>query len=648
MHLLVLPLLAMLWSEISLCADSAAGMPVELRVFIDGELKAGRKRIVVPPGKYRVAPKQSVHLSFKDLTNVVIVAKGVEMICTETARAVQFENCRDVRFEGMTVDYDPLPFTEGRITALASDKSWVEFEIITGYPENKLEERIEIYDPATGGLRREMTGWEKEFQPLGGHRYRIAKGKGYSYREKWDTEQVGDILVTNQRSPAGTGDHAIVALHCAGLRIENVTLYASPCFGFLEHLCDGTTYYRCKIGRRAPADDLMKRDLRRLRSLNADAFHSIEASKGPAIIECAAGFQGDDCVNIHGTYHLVTASHENQLRVLVPASGRLTIEPGDPVEFLPYQGRRPADAVAVKAEPDGPLTDAERAFIVRLQMDASLHERLLSTQACVFRLTLDRAVRLEMGSGVCSGKRVGNGCVVRGCDFGPNRSRGIIIKASQARIVDNKITGAWMTAILVAPEFFWWHEAACSSDVVIENNSITGCRAPAIEAVAMGGDGKPLPGGAHRNITISGNTIAQSVWPNIHATSTDGLVIRNNRVGPADQGEFAPPLPERWNWGTNSPAAMVVELCDRPVVQEMPAARALRRAAARRAISPFKNEKRTGVVRRRCADCLNFSNQLSRISESGLDVYCPARTVRNPRLPALKDGESVPRAPQRA
>src|SRR5208283_2855079 len=68
-------------------ADPVAGAPYDLQGFIDTELKAGKKRIVVPPGRYRVAPKQSTHLSFKDLTNLVIVATGVEMICTETTRA---------------------------------------------------------------------------------------------------------------------------------------------------------------------------------------------------------------------------------------------------------------------------------------------------------------------------------------------------------------------------------------------------------------------------------------------------------------------------------------------------------------------------------------------------------------------------------
>jgi hypothetical protein len=550
-------------------AGAAAGTPFDLQQFIDGELNAGKKRIVVPPGRYRVTPRQSVHLSFKDLAGVEIVATGVEMICTETSRAINFENCRDVRFKGMTIDYDPLPFTEGRITALAPDKRWLEFEVIDGYPDTKLEQRIEIYDPVTGELRCEMTGWQEAFEPLGNHRYRITKPKGYGYREKWDTEQVGDILVTNQRSTAGTGDHAIVATRCTGQRLEDVTLYAARCFGFLEYRCNSTIYYRCKVARRPLAENLVQRGFPRLRSLNADAFHSIEAVKGPAIIRCAAKYQGDDCVNIHGTYHLVMASHENQLRVLLAAGGSMTIEAGDAVEFLPYEGQRPADAVAVRIELDTPLTDTERAFIACLQMDTSLHQRLLSTQARVFKVALDRAIPLPMGSGVCSGNRVGNGCVVKGCDFGYNRSRGIIIKGSHAQVIGNTITHGWMTAVLVAPEFPWWHEAASGNDVLVEGNKIVGCRAPPIEVTAIGGNGKPLPSGAHRNITISRNTISQSVWPNIRVTSTEGLVIKKNRLTPADPKRFVPPLTTRWDWGTNQPVAILMERCAQPEVQSL-------------------------------------------------------------------------------
>lgn len=43
------------------------------------------------------------------------------------------------------------------------------------------------------------------------------------------------------------------------------------------------------------------------------------------------------------------------------------------------------------------------------------------------------------GSAVCNPLRTGNGFVVKDCDFGHNRSRGILIKASKGEVTGNRI-----------------------------------------------------------------------------------------------------------------------------------------------------------------------------------------------------------------
>ena len=35
---------------------------------------------------------------------------------------------------GLTIDYDPLPFTQGRIVSLSEDKRVHEIELFDGYP----------------------------------------------------------------------------------------------------------------------------------------------------------------------------------------------------------------------------------------------------------------------------------------------------------------------------------------------------------------------------------------------------------------------------------------------------------------------------------------------------------------------------------
>jgi Right handed beta helix region len=536
----------------------------DLQGFIDRQIQTGTNCVVIPPGHYRVAPEHKTHLLFQNLTNVQVVADGVEMDCTETRTAVRINQCRDLHLRGLTVDYDPLPMTEGRIVALAPDKSWLELQIFTGYPDNYLMDRIEIYDPATGELRRaSYYGWGP-FKRIGPGRYRVSKGANYRYRPGADTEQVGDILVTNNEFPKGASGHAVELTGCTGVTLEDVTLYAAPVFGFLEDQCDGDTYLRCKIDRRPQSDDLIKRGFARMRSLNADAFHSVGATKGPAILDCVAKFNGDDDVNIHGRYEIILASTGSVLRVA--AFREMSIKSGDQVEFLPFAGERPPDAVVTHVEPDSPITLTEEAFVQTQKLTPRTKARLLAESANLFRVTLDRPVDLPMGSLIAAANRLGNGFVVKGCEFGYNRSRGILIKANHGQVTDNTIAHGWMAAVLVSPEFNWL-EAGSSSDVLIARNKIIGCRQPAIQVVAVGGKGQSLDNGAHRDITISSNRIIESVWPNIRVTSTANLVVTNNQLTPvkSEAASLNRTISE------DEPVRQIlVEKCMKPQLQSVP------------------------------------------------------------------------------
>ncbi len=498
-----------------------------LRALIAAGLDAGNKRIVIPPGRYRLQAERGSHLVFADLTDVEIVAENVELVCTSTVRAVLFENCTNITLRGLAVDYDPLPFTQGKIVALAPDKSWIDFEVAQGYPENKLGDPFQIYNPETGTLRRGDAAWNEEIEALGEKRFRVRKAGRYRIDPAEDTERIGDILVVKNAYGKPGSPHTIELRKCRGARLEDVSVYASPSFGFLERSCDGTTYLRCKVDRRTPEDDPVKRAMPRMRSLNADAFHSKDALKGPAIVSCTARFMGDDAVNINGRYHYVRGGSGRELRIAV-IDNKTTIQSGDPVEFMPYSGPRPPDAKVVRRQPDPePFNEDEKDFIRKLRMDERMRASLLEGKATFHTLMLDRDVSLAPGSAVCCPLRLGHGFSVKDCDFGDNRSRGILIKASKGEVSGNRITNSRMAAVLVSPEF-WWMEAGMSSDVVIRDNIIKGSLQTPIQIHARGGNRETLPAGALRNISILNNRIEDCPWPLIHVTSTSGLTIKGN------------------------------------------------------------------------------------------------------------------------
>jgi hypothetical protein len=522
-----LALTGLLWLSQGTAAETQThaatiGVPFDLQGFIDQRIATGTRRIVVPPGKYRVTPRNRQHLLLRELNDIQIIADGVEMICTETTRALTIIRCTNVTVRGLTIDYDPLPFTQGRITSISSDKQLYEVELFPGYPESATARnfKYEVFRSDTRTLRCEDRSVSKIDLVDSRHLRLACPG-----RHDVEPEQVGDLVVIgSEYAPHGSVPHAVECSSSIGVRLENIALFASNCFGFIEFNCDGTQYVRCRIDRRSPEDDPVQRGSPRLRSLNADAFHSKHAIKGPAYLECSARFMGDDCINICGDYHLVMESQGKELRVL--AKGNMNIQPGDPLELVLYTGERMSDARAVSVEPAGPIREDERDFLAKQNLDAGLKSARGLGKA--FTVTLDREAAIPRGGIICSANRIGNGFAVRDCNFGFNRSRGVLIKASHGEITGNRMEGCWMSAILVSPEY-WWLEAGSSSDLKITGNTITNCRGIPIRVEATGGNGGIAPAGAHRNIAINDNTITGCAMPGILVTSTSQLQLGSNK-----------------------------------------------------------------------------------------------------------------------
>ena len=224
------------------------------------------------------------------------------------------------------------------------------------------------------------------------------------------------------------------------------------------------------------------------------------------------------------------------MRVLANVS--MNIRSGDPVELALFDGKRLPDATAISVQPAGKILEEERAFLSRQDMYPDFKSSPGLEKA--YTLTLDREIDMPIGSVICAANRVGNGFIVKGCDFGFNRSRGILIKASHGTVTGNQMDGCKMSAILVTPEW-WWLEAGSSSDVTITGNTIRDCGEVGIRVGAMGGNGSIAPAGAHRNITITGNMVDDSPMPGILVTSTAGLRLENNRLHLREEAGNLPP-----------------------------------------------------------------------------------------------------------
>ena len=130
----------------------------DLRELITPGIASGKSVISIHPGRYRFTPQNREHLVCADLKNITVHADGLETICTQTTRAISSERCENFTLRGLVIDYDPLPFTQARITTISADQKEISVAVIDGYPEPKVGSvAVEVFDLATNELRGRMT-----------------------------------------------------------------------------------------------------------------------------------------------------------------------------------------------------------------------------------------------------------------------------------------------------------------------------------------------------------------------------------------------------------------------------------------------------------------------------------------------------------
>jgi hypothetical protein len=328
-------------------------------------------------------------------------------------------------------------------------------------------------------------------------------------------------------APGGFNPHAVYIENSKGVRFEKVVLYASNCFGFLEVGCDRTVYQECAVRRRPAEFDPVERGHFRVRSLNADAFHSKAALHGPQIISCSAEYQADDAVNITGSYHLISGTENGRLTVL--AHRKMDIQDGDRVELVDRNGRLLPEAKAVSVGRAGPASPEEMELVQSLPMLQQIRDLLKQR----YLIELDRSVSIEPGSIICSRDRVGDHFKIINCHFSRNRSRGILVKASGGEIRDTVIEHCGMAAFLIAPSYEWL-EAGFVHGLTVENCTVIDSGGPAVEIHGIG----KFPG--HSGLNIIRNRFETDAVPAVSIDAVDDAVFEQNTLNGQPLTERSP------------------------------------------------------------------------------------------------------------
>ena len=432
----------------------------------------------------------------------------------------------------LTIDYDPLCFTQGEITAVAEDGSWFDVRIDEGYPVTGLAaNRVQFYDPQTRLLKRNsITTYTSNYsalKQLGHNLFRAVKNGTWSAGE-----QVGDLVVMDVKTDKpNAGVHTVMLNKCYNTKLENVTVYGSNTFSFFEKEGYANEYRNCVVDRGPMPQGIRPR----LRSGNADGIHSSQARKGPTVTGCKVGHNGDDCIIVCGrSFPVGSADAAKGTIDLVTRETHPVFRRGDRLVVVGYDGKRKGELRLVSVSRFDPTEEQRNAVTTGYPSLLSKASYKLG-----FRLKV-KQMPFEIGPGdvVFNADAVGSGFLVKDNEVGHVRSRGILIKGIDGVVASNRITGCAMQGILMSPEIEWMG-GGFSSNVQIVGNTIEECmfergnpRIPpgALSLFYITGDAKVAEPGAFINITVQKNKVTGCPCPAIAVTSVDGLKMSDNEV----------------------------------------------------------------------------------------------------------------------
>ncbi len=474
------------------CAAGQTGPAPDMRSMVLEAITQGRRQVIIPPGNYRLGPRENdgVILYLRHARNLEIVADGVTLVCTRRIRAVMFDACDHVTLRGLTVDYDPLTFTQGKVVAVADDASWLDVRLDAGYPQ-VLNDRIVICDPVTRFHKRGINhtwGTKASWKEPGVVRITLAGVARHV--------DIGDPVALSGGSEGGAAHGITIENHSSAVTLKEVTLHCAPGMGIIEADSDvGMTMSGCRIvpGPKPPgATD------ERLLTTSWDGIQCKPARIGAQVEDCVIERCGDDSWSVPS----------NDFQVFQRTGTQLTISQPD----------------ANLCVGDRLMTASDESAVVR-----SVNPQV-SPGSDVCQITLDRELPVDRGHWLYNPDRRSKGFVFRNNRV-YSQGRGALVKVSDGVIEGNTFRGG-DKAIVINPETSG-NVGPCDN-IVIRNNVIreTGYhqampwsdQAGAV-CISRGISGQIL----FHDILICGNTFDSIDGLNLLISSAQDVVVKDNR-----------------------------------------------------------------------------------------------------------------------
>lgn len=523
-------------------ASFAAGNPEaerqaghQLLSQLKGALASKAPCFRIAPGRYRLTPDrpESAHLHLRDVTDFELAGDGATLICETKNSAILLDSCRRVRIHGLTIDYDPLPLTQGTIVSTVPDGTSLNFRIHAGYDlpdyDGKGVGHIWIVDPVTRQVKTGSLayGGPQELRRLDSGEYQLIHKAPHLH----DTTQPGDWIKLPQRLNLKS-PHAVRLSRCASVTLANVTIHSAPCFGFVSSFGEAISLDAVRVVPGPPPPGATEP---RIFSSSADGINLHGNTTGPVIRNCVVASSGDDGIAIYNFSDLVLARESATILLVAlreAAPGLLCYARGDTLRFFRLQEGRTEERRIVSVQPAEAPPDLE---VIKAR---ALKSASPSAYSRAFRVTLDSAISLSVGDRILNCRYAGRDFEIARNTVLDAASRGINVNQSFGSVHDNVVCHTYLPGVHMTA-FLKDGGAGFQTAVALENNVVmdTCIGLPKREdwqgGISIVNWDAELPfQDGHTQLTLRGNRIAMSHGPALKLHCASGVAIEQNILAP--------------------------------------------------------------------------------------------------------------------
>ena len=427
-------------------------------------------------------------LDFTGCEDLTVEAAGVTLLCHGWMEPISLENCNKITLNGITIDYEPKPFSVGKIVQRNEDS--YDIEIDPAYP-------ITPDTPCSRTLFWNAT------------ENHLVKASVWPSKESIDTQKVrfkgappteqGEILAMITHSLHFRP--AILIHEAKEITLNDVTIHAQPGMGIVGNRGHNITFNHLKI---VPSPGLHF-------STNTDATHFTACTGTLVFDHCRIEGQPDDSTNVHSYYHTIIKREVSEvgdivhLRVDAPTGTHSQVldypNVGDELELVEIETLKTVcsyRATAVERKPD------EWRNIVTL--DGHLPEDYQ-------RYNLVDVTTVPQ-------------LIIRNSHFINSFSR-ILIKSRGVLIENNVMENVFGCGVSVCAEE-GWKEGITPHDVTIRNNKFLHCGI----AIDVGVSAKNTTTvGLNKRITIENNQIESDPGQGgIQIRCAEDVLIKGNQI----------------------------------------------------------------------------------------------------------------------